>query len=166
MADLLTGLVVAALAAAVLIALPGQADSVVGGVVTSASMPGWIAWALLVLGLALAANGALAMRRTAGERTPTGPAEADATEGPLPGETLRGLGWAAATLVVGAAHAALMPVLGYLLSTALALPALSVIFGGRRWTALLLPALILPVAIYAFFRYVMTVFLPAGSLFG
>ena len=58
-----------------------------------------------------------------------------------------------------------MPLFGYLLATGVALFALSVIYGNRRWLGLFIVAAATPPALYFFFQKVMIILLPEASLF-
>ncbi|MEQ9811261.1 MAG: tripartite tricarboxylate transporter TctB family protein [Azospirillaceae bacterium] len=152
--DLVGGGTVTALAVAVLVALPFEADDTGGGIVTSASFPTWLAWALLVMGIAWTANAAGRLRRgtnAADEEPPAG---------------WRGTLWVLAAIAAGIAYAVLLPLIGFMIASALLMAVLSLLYGGRRWTTVLLPAVILPPLVFYFFRYAMVVFLPSGTLFG
>ena len=70
-----------------------------------------------------------------------------------------------AAIVVMALYIVGMPLLGYLFATGVALFALSVIFGNRRWLGLFIVAAVTPPALYFFFQEVMIILLPEASLF-
>lgn len=54
--------------------------------------------------------------------------------------------------------------LGYIISSALALFALMIIFGNRKWWLMAVVSVVLPILIYLLFYYVMQTNLPAGPL--
>ncbi len=70
-----------------------------------------------------------------------------------------------AAIVVMGLYIVAMPLFGYLLATAAALFALSVIYGNRRWLGLFIVAGAAPPALYYFFQEVMIILLPSPSLF-
>lgn len=163
--DLIAGGTVAALAAAVLVVLPYQTQAGGGQIVTSASMPTWLAWALLILGLLLMVSGARRWRLQ-----PT-PQETPTTAGPAPQDApsdsrWRSLAFVAAVIAIAILYAASLRWLGFPLASGLALAGLSYLFGARHWLTILGPAIVLPALIYVFFRYAMLVLLPTGRLFG
>ena len=93
-------------------------------------------------------------------RTGTGPAP-DEAEGVTPGGRARAL---AAFAVMGL-YAVLMEWLGYLLLTPLAIVALGALFGERRWLRLAAVAVATTAVVWAFFRYLLFLVLPEGTLF-
>lgn len=163
--DLIAGGTVAALAAAALVVLPYQTQPGSGQIVSSASMPTWLAWALLVLGLLLMVSGARHWRlRPTRRDTPTtaGPAPEDAPTAPH----WHGIAFVLAVIAISILYAASLRWLGFPLTSALALAALSYLFGARHWQWILIPAIVLPAIVFVFFRYAMLVLLPTGRLFG
>lgn len=146
MRDVVAGGLVAALAAFVLLVIPYQADTTAGGVVTSASLPSWTAWTLLVLGGLLAVSGL--RTRTAGRAPPT----------------TAGSARVALTLLVGVVYTASMPWIGFLAATPLAIGAVAAVFGARRWLPVLLLAVLGTAAVHLFFTYAMQTPLPIGRL--
>ena len=77
-----------------------------------------------------------------------------------PGEVLRVAG--AAAIVI--AYTLLLETVGYLLLTPVALVALCVFLGFRRWFVLLLTAVVFTALVYVGFRYGMKILLPEGLL--
>lgn len=150
---LVAGLLVAALGVGVLVVLPHQADNQAGGLVTSASMPGWVSWALVVLGTLLAGSALKASTASVPEISDDATAD------------WRGTGRVGLTIMIAAAYAMAMPWLGFILSTAAALLALGLVFGSRSWLGLALTAIIVPPTLYFFFTRLMAAPLPAGMLF-
>jgi hypothetical protein len=161
--DIIAGGTVAALAAAVLVVLPWQADSSAGRVVSSASMPTWLAWALLALGLILALNGV--RKRTGGPARTVGDPDAE-DEADRTAVRGRAVLWVVAAIAIAVVYTASLRWLGFPIASALALAALSLLFGARHWITVVVPAIVLPAVIYVFFRYAMLVLLPTGRLFG
>lgn len=161
--DIIAGGTVAALAAAVLVVLPWQADSSAGRVVSSASMPTWLAWALLVLGLILAING---LRKRRLDALATAYQAGTDDESAPPASQGRAALWVVAAIAIAVAYTASLRWLGFPIASAMALAALSVLFGARGWLTVIVPAIVLPAIVYVFFRYAMLVLLPTGRLFG
>ena len=62
-------------------------------------------------------------------------------------------------------YVAVLPYVGYLLSTGVVLLALSLVYGNRRWPGMLATAVLVPPAIFYFFERVMIILLPRSSLF-
>lgn len=76
-----------------------------------------------------------------------------------------GLARSAAVFSVGIGHIALLPLLGFLLTSALSVPALMFLTGERRAFVIVAGSVLTIGSIYVLFRYVLIVLLPSGAVF-
>ncbi|MBO6784726.1 MAG: tripartite tricarboxylate transporter TctB family protein [Alphaproteobacteria bacterium] len=150
--DTLSGAVLLLGSLALLIALPGQIETLEGPDLTPAFIPRLMIIAIGGLSGILLAQGVLALRREGA----SGPAVDPTTR-------LRGAGAVLALVAVVILQILLMTRLGYLGSTALAVGALALLYGHRRWWHILILMVVAPPAIMLFFRHLMLVLLPPGS---
>lgn len=152
--DTLSGAVLLLGSLALLVALPGQIETLEGPDLTPAFIPRLMIIGIGGLSAILLLQGVLTLRR---EDT-TGPA-VELTD------HLRGLGAVLALIAIIAIQTALLTRLGYLGSTALAVGALALLYGHRRWWHILVLMILAPPLIMLFFRHLMLVLLPPGSWF-
>lgn len=143
------------LASLVLLALiPGQVETTEGVNLTPAFIPTVMAIAIACLATVLLIQGIIVMRAGAPAQRPV-PA----------GRRVRAVVIMLGVVVVIAAQAALLTRLGYIGASALALIALALLYGHRRWWHIAILCIAAPPAILVFFRYTMLVLLPQGTWF-
>ena len=153
--DTLSGAVLLLGSLALLIALPGQIETLEGPDLTPAFIPRLMIIAIGGLSAILLIQGVLALRR-------------DGANGPAvePAARLRGTGAVLALVAIIAIQILLMTRLGYLGATALTVGALALLYGHRRWWHILVLMVVAPPAIMLFFRHLMLVLLPSGTWLG
>lgn len=152
--DTLSGAVLLLGSLALLVALPGQIETLDGPDLTPAFIPRLMIIGIAGLSLILLVQGLLRLRQ--GEVPPDSVSVRD---------RLRGAAFVIGVAVVIAAQTALLTRLGYLGSSALAVGALALLYGHRRWWHILLLMIAAPPIILVFFRYTMLVLLPGGIWF-
>lgn len=152
--DTLSGAVLLLGSLALLVALPGQIETLDGPDLTPAFIPRLMIIGIAGLSLLLVTQGVLTLRH---ESAPTDTLSAQ--------DRLRGAAFVIGVVVIVAAQTALMTRLGYLGSSALAAGALALLYGHRRWWQILLLMIAAPPVILIFFRYTMLVLLPGGTWF-
>ncbi|MFQ5898768.1 MAG: tripartite tricarboxylate transporter TctB family protein [Candidatus Methylomirabilia bacterium] len=148
--DFWVGATLCGLSVALYFAVPYYANTTEGTVLTPASFP---------LGLSALIAGLSAIVAIAGFRQAPSALHGDEPTGS------RSLIVVLATVAVTAVYIAAMPWLGYLLSTALALCLLSLLYGNRRILGIAAMMVLVPPALFFFFERVMLVLLPRGGLF-
>lgn len=77
-----------------------------------------------------------------------------------------GLARSGAVFLVGIGHITLLPLFGFLLTSAVSVPTLMLLTGERRSLMILASSVLTIGAIYGLFRYVLIVLLPSGTVFG
>lgn len=127
------------------------------GALSPAAWPRAIALGLLMLGTLITAQAVLQRRAHSLIERVTAAKE---THSLSPYSTLKTI--AAMAMLFG--YYLLVRWLGIVLASAVALPALSVLYGERRFRLLIGIGLILPTALYAFFVYVAKIPMPLGVL--
>ena len=148
--DAVSGGVLLSLGTALALAIPHQVETLESDTLTPAFVPALMAGVVIVLSAILLVRGVYLARRDPGS---------GAERHPLAMAYMTGVA------LVAMAYVALIPVLGFLLATGLALGGFSWLYGHRnRWQVLVL-MLVTPPAVFFFFRYTMLVLLPPGSLF-
>lgn len=152
--DTLSGAVLLLGSLALLIALPGQIETLEGPDLTPAFIPRLMIIGIGGLAAILLLQGVLTLRRD----NACGPAVELSVH-------LRGTGAVLALIAVIIIQTLLMTRLGYLGSTALAVGALALLYGHRRWWHILILMIVAPPAIMLFFRHLMLVLLPSGTWF-
>ena len=145
--DFVAGLTLFCLAGLLLILIPGQVETTEGDTLTPASLPKIATTFILLLAAALVVQGYL-HRREDGE---TGLSNYFSV-------------YVFVAIGVMFIYVSLIPYLGYVPSTALALAALMFLYGNRNLTQIVLVCLVAPPLILLFFRYTMLVLLPQGTL--
>ncbi|MCJ8142888.1 tripartite tricarboxylate transporter TctB family protein [Ancylobacter sp. A5.8] len=158
--DSLSGLVLLALAGGYYWATGFIADSTLEDEVGAVGLPHALTLALVLLGLILLVRGLLAARAAAAHAA-TGPGAARVEDEERDARVPRALGF----LAIGAAYVVLLPYLGYLVSVALLIGAVSLFEGApRRWTVPL-TAIGGALLYWAVFVKLLGVNQPAGLLF-
>lgn len=152
--DILSGAVLLLGSLALLIALPGQIETLDGPDLTPAFIPRLMIIGIGGLSAILLVQGVLTLRREGA----SGPAVELS-------DRLRGAGAVLALVAIIVFQILLMTRLGYLGSTALAVGALALLYGHRRWWHIAILMIVAPPAIMLFFRYLMLVLLPSGTWF-
>lgn len=128
------------------------------------------AWGVTAFGLVLCVQDLIAQRRAvlvppaaAPEETP----QLQRNAGPGNGEPAEGSDPVALILFFGAivAYVGLLPVLGHVVATPLAIAGFMVLLGERRWFRIVLTALLTTGVLAVFFRALLNTILPTGILF-
>lgn len=153
--DVLSGSVLLLGSLGLLVVLPGQIETTEGPNLTPAFVPTVMAIAIAGLSVVLVLQGIIALR-AAGDEEQAPPAA---------GKRLRATLVTIAVAATIAAQTALLARLGYIGSSALALIALALLYGHRRWWHIAILCIAAPPLILVFFRYTMLVLLPQGTWF-
>ena len=155
--DLISGVIVLVFCTALYVSIPYQVviKETGNGMITPASVPTILLVTIGTLAAFLTVRAVLVLRGNLGGSVGT-----DETT------DRRGLAYVGITATILVVYAIVIPWLGYLLSTGMALGFLALLFGQRvQWQILVLMVLSPPILFY-FFRYALFVLLPKGSLFG
>ena len=156
--DLVSGAVVLIFCITIYLLIPTQVVIEETGGMTAASVPAILLFTIGALATLLLVRGVAAVRAAPSGGTATNGMTDKATD-------RKGLAYAAVAAAGLVVYVAAISWLGYLLSTALALCFLTLLFGQRvYWKILVLMAVAPPILFY-FFRYTMFVLLPQGRLF-
>ena len=148
--DAISGGVLLFLGTALALAIPHQVETLESDTLTPAFLPALMAGVVIVLATVLLVRGVYLAQRDSGE----------------PGERHpRALAYMVGVAAVAVAYVALIPVLGFLLATGLALGGFSWLYGHRNRWQLVALMVVTPPVVFFFFRYTMLVLLPQGSLF-
>ena len=148
--DIYSGSVFLVLSILLYLVIPGQVETLESENLTPAFIPETMAISIGLLSLILLGQG---IRNSA----------------PVPGQPVwepGGLKYVVAVILVAIGYTVLMPWVGYLVSTSLALGILCLIYGNRNWLQIIIIMIVCPPIIKIFFRYTMLVLLPKGSIFG
>ncbi len=145
--DFVAGVTLFCLAGLLLVLIPGQVETTEGDTLTPASLPTIATSFILLLAASLFVQGFRHRRE----------------DGDSEGTSFFSI-YVFVAIGVMFIYVSLIPYLGYVLSTALALAVLMFLYGNRSFKQIILVCLVAPPFILLFFRYTMLVLLPRGTL--